>query len=150
MTRFDSQRFHWNHFLINNVEDIVVFNSLIVFNGTVYKSYMFFCRRIALVTFVKKPAFLKIMIFQYYKHGYLIHTWSDNKATKYRWDSGITNLAWRYIWNYSYNPFNIILRNQNPSKLRRKFIHVKINDCMRSNTAVRFFKTEIHSKKTKR
>ena len=49
---FDSQQCPENLYLVNNVDDIVVYSFKSVYSDT---SYMFFCRRNAQVTFVEKP-----------------------------------------------------------------------------------------------
>ena len=49
----DSERFSWNPYLFNSLEDMVVFLGLKVINSDY--SYMFFCSGNAQVTFVEKP-----------------------------------------------------------------------------------------------
>ena len=71
----DLQWYPWNLYLIHNVENIVVFLDLKVFISD--NSYMFSCGRNARNFFCRETAQLKIISFWNYKHGYLIHTWSD-------------------------------------------------------------------------
>ena len=54
----DSQRHPSNFYLIKNVEDIVVFLGITVFNSD--HSYKFSCSRNAQVTFVKNNQFSKL------------------------------------------------------------------------------------------
>ena len=66
----DSQRYHWLY-LINDLEDIVDFLGLKVFNYD--NSSIFACSKNTQFAFVEKPL-LKIIIFQNYKHLCLIHS----------------------------------------------------------------------------
>ena len=59
MAKPDLQRYSWNLFLINNIEEFVVLK-----------------KRNEQAPFVKKLK-LKIMSFQNYENLYLIHAWSD-------------------------------------------------------------------------
>ena len=67
MTQSDLQRYPWNLYLINNVEDIVIFLGLKVFNSD--NSFMFTCS--FRITVVEKPQ-LKTISLMYYKHLYQI------------------------------------------------------------------------------
>ena len=71
MAMSDSQWYPWKLYLINNVEDIIVFLGLRKFN-----SYACSGSKNARVNSVKNMQLKKIS-FWMYKHGYLIHTWSD-------------------------------------------------------------------------
>ena len=61
----DSQQYPLNLYQIINVEDIVIFLDSKVFINSE-------CSEKSKITFIKKPRF-KIISFQNYKHGYLIH-----------------------------------------------------------------------------
>ena len=74
----DSQRYPWSPHLIKNVEDIVVFINLKVFNSD--NSQMFSCNRNAQISFAEN-SHVKLISFQNQKHWYLIYASSD-KALK--------------------------------------------------------------------
>ena len=77
MAMINSQQYPWKLYLINNVENIVVFLDWKVCISDIITVY-FFCRRNPPVQIVEKPQ-LKIISFQNYKH--LILTWSHKAFT---------------------------------------------------------------------
>ena len=83
MTMLDWQRYPWTIYLVNNVENIVDFLGLKVFNSKVLS-----CSWNAQTTFV-----VKITCFQKYKRAWIFQG--------YRCESGIAILAWRVTQNYS-------------------------------------------------
>ena len=85
----DSQRYPWNHCLINNAENIVVFLAWTVVNSD--NSNMFpCCSRNAQV------------------HGFRETTinWKLNVSQRFLTvESGIDIFTWSVTWNYAYRPF---------------------------------------------
>ena len=79
--------------LINNVEDIVVFLGLNVFNCDI--SHLLLCSKNIRVTWVIKNSQLKIICFENDTHWYLIHTWSDKAFKGTVVESDIVIFAWR-------------------------------------------------------
>jgi len=92
----DSQRFLWNVYLINNVEDMAVFLAWKVFNFD-FIIHCFTCRNVLVVTFIKKQQFQN-WFNKKRKYGYLIHFWSDKALYGIIWN-------WTFTWSI---PFNLI------------------------------------------
>ena len=84
----------WNIYLINKMEDIVVFLDLKVFNFNLL--YSFLC------SLLVEKAQLKIIIFKYYEHLYLIHGQIQTKLLRLP-----LLIVKCHLWNYASLPLTI-------------------------------------------
>ena len=90
----DSQRYPWNRYLINNMEDIVVFLSLKVFN---FDNSVEMCKSLKLRN--------QKMVFNMINNLYLNQTKLLRELL-----SDIAIFPCRITWNYAYSLFNSCLR----------------------------------------
>ena len=120
----DFQWYPWNHNRIKTVEDNVVFLALKAFNSDNFCIASHDQKKMR-ISFPEKSQ-IKIPSWNIQKHGYLIHTWSDNvfkeghlkscvqlKTINLSWELEFDFEAWSPCWGArgSSNLLNLFVRN---------------------------------------